>query len=322
MSNIKSNNENSLNIKCITISDLSNKTNEKDDLVSTFNDNKKIKGFTKRKRKNESCSNRICCSCKNEVSINDSYKFKSKGDLIKEITSNKKRKIIINKNDIKFMTFKVNKIICKKCFCDILEKSDDPMSQIKQIFFHNKKRGKIKPKIRKKDKQNNINNENLEEIDDKDQISSKNNGLNQNNLNSIDIKEYENCLSYIKQYIIGVFRVVVIFGENYTEFLGNMNNKFNTFLQSYIQTKNILQIMLDTGKIVALNFKSVTDYIINKINLLKADSRLDVSSKNDIQNQLHSLINNANQILIKLTNFFNNLNALITFFNGKDVNWS
>ena len=92
MSNIKSNNENSLNINCITISELSNKTNEKEDLVSTFNDNKKIKIFTKRKRKNESCSNRICCSCKNEVSINDSYKFKTKGELIDIIDSNEKSK--------------------------------------------------------------------------------------------------------------------------------------------------------------------------------------------------------------------------------------
>lgn len=320
MSNIKSNNENSLKINCITISELSNKTNEKEDLVSTFNDNKKIKRFTKRKRKNESCSNRICCSCKKEVSIKDSYKFKTKGELIDIIDSNEKSKGIINKSDINFMRFKENKIICKTCFDDMLECKDDPKSKIKKIFFYNKKRGKITPKIRKKDKQNNINNANLEDIDDKGQISSINNGLKQNNFNSIDIKEYENCLSYIKQYIIGVFRVVLIFGENYTEFLWNMNNKFNTFLQSYIQTKNILQIMIDTGKIVALNFKNVTDCIINKINLLKGDSRLDELSKNRIQKQLDFLINNTNQIFIKLTNFFNNLNVLITFLNGKDVN--
>ena len=51
MSNIKAINENTLNNKCITMSDLSNKTNEKEDLFCPDNDNKKIKNFTKRKRK-------------------------------------------------------------------------------------------------------------------------------------------------------------------------------------------------------------------------------------------------------------------------------
>ena len=85
MSNIKSINEISLNNKCIAITGLSNKTNEKADLFDIFNGNKKIKGikrFTGRKRMNENSNNRKCCKCKNEVSINDSIEFKSKEELI------------------------------------------------------------------------------------------------------------------------------------------------------------------------------------------------------------------------------------------------
>ena len=305
--NIKSINENSLNNKCITMSDLSHKTNEKDDLVDTFNGNRKIKRLSGRKRKNESSNNIKCCKCKNEVSINDSIKFKNKEELIS--------KGIIKMEEIKFMRFKVYQIICKSCLDKIL-KDEDCESIIKQLFFCNRKRGrgrgKNKSKIRKKLKQNNVNNENLEEIDDKDHTFSINNDLKQNS----PFNEYENCLSYINQYLIDVFRVVLIFGENYAQFLRNMNNKCYSFFQSYIQTKNILQIMHITGKIIASNFKNTSDNIIKHLTLIKAIYCTNEESKNRIQAQLNSLFITNNKILFKLDNFFNNLNVLICFLNG------
>ena len=196
----------------------------------------------------------------------------------------------------------------------------DGKSIINQIFFIIKKRGKTKSKIKEKDKQNNINNGNLEEIDDKSHISSINNGLKQNSLMSIDIDEYENCLSYIKQYLISVFEIVIIFGENYNQFLGNMSNKYYTFFQSYIQTKKNLQIMFYTGKIITLNFKNITDNNIKHLNLIKTNYCSNEDSKNKIQKLLHLLVIKTNEILFKLANFFNNLNVLISFLNGKGAN--
>jgi hypothetical protein len=315
MSNIKAINENSLNSKCKTMSDLSNKTNEKEYLFCPDNDNKKIKRFTKMKRNKENSYSRKCCYCKRIVSI-DSIEFKNKEDLVNKIDKSKE---IINKNEIKFKRFKKNQIICKSCLDEILKK-EDGKNIIKQIFFIKKKRGKTKSKIRKKDKQNNINNANLEEIDDKSHISSINNELKQNSLMSIDIDEYENCLSYIKQYLISVFRIVIIFGENYNQFLLNMSNKYYTFFQSYIQTKNILQIMFNTGKIITLNFKNITDNTIKNLNLIKANYCSNEVSKNKIQELLHLLVIKTNEILFKLANFFNNLNVLISFLNGKGAN--
>jgi hypothetical protein len=311
---IKATNENSLNSKCITMPDLSNKTNEKEDLYCPDNDNKTIKKFTKRKRNGENSKDRICCYCKDIVSI-DSIEFKNKKDLVNEIG----KRGFINKIKIKFERFKKHQIICKTCFKEILAKADGE-SIIKQIFFIKKKRGKTKSKIRKKDKQNNINNANLEEIDDKSQISSINDGLKQNSLMSIDIDEYENCLSYIKQYLISVFRIVIIFGENYNQFLLNMSNKYYTFFQSYIQTKNILQIMFNTGKIITLNFKNITDNTIKHLMLIKTNYCSNEVSKNKIQELLHLLVIKTNEILFKLANFFNNLNVLISFLNGKGAN--
>jgi hypothetical protein len=292
------------------MSDLSNKTNEKEDILCNVNNNKKIKRFTKRKRKKENIYSRKCCYCKERLSIG-SIEFKNKEELIDIIN---KSKGTINKNEIKFMRFKENQIICKSCLNEILTNADGK-NIIKQIFFINKKRGKIKSKIRKKDRQNNINNTNLEEIDNKGHISSINNRLNQNYLNSIDINEYENCLSFIKQYLINVFRVVIIFGENYNQFLRNMSNKYYIFFQSYIQTKNILQIMFNTGKIIALNFKNISDNIINNLNLIKANYCTNEVAKNKIQEKLHCLVIKTNEILFKLANFFNNLNVLISFLN-------
>ena len=311
---IKATNENSLNSKCITMPDLSNKTNEKEDLYCPDNDNKTIKKFTKRKRNGENSKDRICCYCKDIVSI-DSIEFKNKKDLVNEIG----KRGYINKIKIKFERFKKHQIICKTCFKEILAKADGE-SIIKQIFFIKKKRGKTKSKIRKKDKQNNIINANLEEIDDKSQISSINDGLKQNSLMSIDIDEYENCLSYIKQYLISVFRIVIIFGENYNQFLGNMSNKYYSFFQSYIQTKNILQIMFNTGKIITLNFKNITDNTIKHLMLIKTNYCSNEVSKNKIQELLHLLVIKTNEILFKLANFFNNLNVLISFLNGKGAN--
>ena len=311
---IKATNENSLNSKCITMPDLSNKTNEKEDLYCPDNDNKTIKKFTKRKRNGENSKDRICCYCKDIVSI-DSIEFKNKKDLVNEIG----KRGYINKIKIKFERFKKHQIICKTCFKEILAKADGE-SIIKQIFFIKKKRGKTKSKIRKKDKQNNIINANLEEIDDKSQISSINDGLKQNSLMSIDIDEYENCLSYIKQYLISVFRIVIIFGENYNQFLLNMSNKYYTFFQSYIQTKNILQIMFNTGKIITLNFKNMTDNTIKHLMLIKTNYCSNEVSKNKIQELLHLLVIKTNEILFKLANFFNNLNVLISFLNGKGAN--
>ena len=311
---IKATNENSLNSKCITMPDLSNKTNEKEDLYCPDNDNKTIKKFTKRKRNRENSKDRICCYCKDIVSI-DSIEFKNKKDLVNEIG----KRGFINKIKIKFERFKKHQIICKTCFKEILAKADGE-SIIKQIFFIKKKRGKTKSKIRKKDKQNNIINANLEEIDDKSQISSINDGLKQNSLMSIDIDEYENCLSYIKQYLISVFRIVIIFGENYNQFLLNMSNKYYTFFQSYIQTKNILQIMFNTGKIITLNFKNITDNTIKHLMLIKTNYCSNEVSKNKIQELLHLLVIKTNEILFKLANFFNNLNVLISFLNGKGAN--
>jgi hypothetical protein len=299
------------------MSDLSNKTNEKEDILCNVNNNKKIKRFTKRKRKKENIYSRKCCYCKERLSIG-SIEFKNKEELIDIIN---KSKGTINKNEIKFMRFKENQIICKSCLNEILTNADGK-NIIKQIFFINKKRGKIKSKIRKKDRQNNINNTNLEEIDNKGHISSINNRLNQNYLNSIDINEYENCLSFIKQYLINVFRVVIIFGENYNQFLRNMSNKYYIFFQSYIQTKNILQIMFNTGKIIALNFKNISDNIINNLNLIKANYCTNEVAKNKIQEKLHCLVIKTNEILFKLANFFNNLNVLICFLNGTGINWS
>ena len=312
---IKATNENSLNSKCITMPDLSNKTNEKEDLFCPDNDNKKIKRFTKRKRNKENSYNRKCCYCKEIVSI-DSIEFKNKKDLVNKIDKSKE---IINNSEIKFERFKKHQIICKTCFKEILAKADGE-SIIKQIFFIKKKRGKTKSKIRKKDKQNYINNANLEEIDDKSHISSINNELKQNSLMSIDIDEYENCLSYIKQYLISVFRIVIIFGENYNQFLLNMSNKYYTFFQSYIQTKNILQIMFNTGKIITLNFKNITDNTIKHLMLIKTNYCSNEVSKNKIQELLHLLVIKTNEILFKLANFFNNLNVLISFLNGKGAN--
>ena len=103
----------------------------------------------------------------------------------------------------------------------------------------------------------------------------------------IDINEYENCLSNIRQYLISVFRVVLIFAENYTQFIGNMNNKFYTFFQSYIQTKSILQTMFNTGKIIALNFINISDNIIKHLTLIKESNYTNDTSKNIIQNQFH-----------------------------------
>ena len=289
MSNIKSINENSLNNECITITDLSNKTNEKADLFDTFNGDKKIKGikrFTGRKRKNENSNNRKCCKCKNEESINNSIEFKNKEELIS------KGKGIIKMKEIKCMNFKEHQIICKSCFNTIL-KDEDCNSIIKQIFFSNRKKGKNKTKIREKNKQNNINKENLEEIDGKEHTSSINNGLKQNSL----FNEYENSLSYINQYLISVFRVVEIFGENYAQFLRNMNNKCYSFFQSYIQTKNILQIMFNTGKIITSNFKNTSDNIIKHLTLIKTNYCTNEASKNIIQDQLHYFITTNNQIL-------------------------
>ena len=142
MSNMKSINENSLNNRCITMTGLSNKTNEKADLFETFNDNKIIKGikrFTGRKRKNENSNNRKCCKCKNEVSINDSIEFKNKEELIS------KNKGIIKMKEIKYMNFKEHQIICKSCFDTIL-KDEDCNSIIKQIFFSIEKKEKTKQK--------------------------------------------------------------------------------------------------------------------------------------------------------------------------------
>jgi hypothetical protein len=314
MSNIKSINENSLNNKCITMSELSNKTNEKDDLVDTFNDNKKVKRVTGRKRKNERSNNKKCCKCKHEISINDSIEIKNKEELIN------KSKGFINMNEIKFMTFKEHQIICKGCL-DIILKDEDCKNIIKQMFFINKKRGRKKSKVRKKNKQNNINNKILEENDDKGHFPSINNGHRQNSLMLI-INEYENCLSYIKQYLFSVFRVVVIFGENYDQFLRNMNNKCYTFFQSYIQTKSILQIMFNTGKIIASNFKNISDNIINCLSLIKENFCINEASKKIIQDQIYCLATNVNQIMFKLDNFFNNLNVLISFLNGKGFNSS
>ena len=311
---IKATNENSLNSKCITMPDLSNKANEKEDLYCPDNDNKTIKKFTKRKRNGENSKDRICCYCKDIVSI-DSIEFKNKKDLVNEIG----KRGFINKIKIKFERFKKHQIICKTCFKEILAKADGE-SIIKQIFFIKKKRGKTKSKIRKKVKQNNIINANLEEIDDKSQISSINDGLKQNSLMSIDIDEYENCLSYIKQYLISVFRIVIIFGENYNQFLLNMSNKYYTFFQSYIQTKNILQIMFNTGKIITLNFKNITDNTIKHLMLIKTNYCSNEVSKNKIQELLHLLVIKTNEILFKLANFFNNLNVLISFLNGKGAN--
>lgn len=132
----------------------------------------------------------------------------------------------------------------------------------------------------------------------------------------IDINEYENCLSNIRQYLISVFRVVLIFAENYTQFIGNMNNKFYTFFQSYIQTKSILQTMFNTGKIIALNFINISDNIIKHLTLIKESNYTNDTSKNIIQNQFHCLVKKTNEILFKLANFFNNLNVLISFLNG------
>ena len=306
MSNIKSINENNLNSKSKTMSDLSNKTNEKSDLVDNFNGNRKIKRIIGRKRKNESSNNRKCCKCKNEVNINDSIEFKNKEELISKNKGN------IKMNEIKFMTFKEHQIICKSCLETIFQ-NEDCNSKIKQIFFSNRKRRKNKSKIRKKYKQNNVNNENIEEIDDKDLTSSINNDLNLN----FPFNEYENCLSYINQYLISVFRVVLIFEENYAQFLRNMNNKCYSFLQSYIQTKSILQIMFSTGKIIVSNFKNTSDNIIKHLTLIKTNYCTNEASKNIIQDQLNCLIKMNNQILFKLANFFNNLNVLICFLNGK-----
>ena len=106
---IKATNENSLNSKCKTMSDLSNKTNEKEYLFCPDNDNKKIKRFTKMKRNKENSYSRKCCYCKRIVSI-DSIEFKNKEDLVNKIDKSKE---IINKNEIKFKRFKKNQIICK-----------------------------------------------------------------------------------------------------------------------------------------------------------------------------------------------------------------
>ena len=137
---------------------------------------------------------------------------------------------------------------------------------------------------------------------------------------SIDIDEYENCLSYIKQYLISVFEIVIICGENYNQFLLNMSNKYYTFFQSYIQTKNILQIMFNTGKIITLNFKNITDNTIKHLMLIKTNYCSNEVSKNKIQELLHLLVIKTNEILFKLANFFNNLNVLISFLNGKGAN--
>ena len=291
--------------------DLSNKANEKEDLYCPDNDNKTIKIFTKRKRNEENSKDRKCCYCKRVRT--DSIEFKNKKDLVD------KSKGFINKNEIKFGRFKKHQIICQACFDKILAKAEGE-SIIKQIFFIKKKRGKTESKIRKKVKQNNIINANLEEIDDKSQISSINDGLKQNSLMSIDIDEYENCLSYIKQYLISVFRIVIIFGENYNQFLLNMSTKYYTFFQSYIQTKNILQIMFNTGKIITLNFKNITDNTIKHLILIKTNYCSNEVSKNKIQELLHLLVIKTNEILFKLANFFNNLNVLISFLNGKGAN--
>ena len=312
MSNMKSNNENSLNNKCIAMTGLSNKTNEKADLFDIFNGNKKIKGikiFTGRKRKNENSNNRKCCKCKNEVRINDSIEFKNKEELIS------KNKGIIKMKEIKYMNFKEHQIICKNCFETIL-KDEDCYSIIKQIFFNNRKKGKNKTKIKKKHIY--INNESLEEIDEKEHTFSVNNRLKQNSL----FNEYENCLSYLNQYLISVFGVVLIFGENYAQFLRNMNNKCYSFFQSYIQTKNILQILFNTGKIIVSNFKNTSDNIIKHLTLIKINYCANETSKNIIQDNLYCLIATNNQILFKLVNFFNNLNVLICFLNGKGDIWS
>jgi len=287
MSNMKSINENSLNNKCIAMTGLSNKTNEKADLFESFNGNKKIKGikrFIGRKRKNENSNNRKCCKCKNEVRINDSIEFKNKEELIS------KNKGIIKMKEIKYMNFKEHQIICKNCFETIL-KDEDCYSIIKQIFFNNRKKGKNKTKIKKKHIY--INNESLEEIDEKEHTFSVNNRLKQNSL----FNEYENCLSYINQYLISVFGVVLIFWENYAQFLRNVNNKCYSFFQSYIQTKNILQIMFNTGKIIVSNFKNTSDNIIKHLTLIKINYCANETSKNIIQDNLYCLIATNNQIL-------------------------
>ena len=287
MSNMKSINENSLNNKCIAMTGLSNKTNEKADLFESFNGNKKIKGikrFIGRKRKNENSNNRKCCKCKNEVRINDSIEFKNKEELIS------KNKGIIKMKEIKYMNFKEHQIICKNCFETIL-KDEDCYSIIKQIFFNNRKKGKNKTKIKKKHIY--INNESLEEIDEKEHTFSVNNRLKQNSL----FNEYENSLSYINQYLISVFGVVLIFWENYAQFLRNVNNKCYSFFQSYIQTKNILQIMFNTGKIIVSNFKNTSDNIIKHLTLIKINYCANETSKNIIQDNLYCLIATNNQIL-------------------------
>ena len=120
--------------------------------------------------------------------------------------------------------------------------------------------------------------------------------------------------------MIDVFRVVLIFGENYAQFLRNMNNKCYSFFQSYIQTKNILQIMFNTGKIITLNFKNITDNTIKHLMLIKTNYCSNEVSKNKIQELLHLLVIKTNEILFKLANFFNNLNVLISFLNGKGAN--
>lgn len=112
------------------MSDLSNKTNGKDYLLSTFNDNQEIKRFTKKKRKNEnSINNRKCCLCQKEI---DDV-IKKKDDLINHI--NNKNKQIINKNDFKLMKFKENIIICKSCLDKILESEDYKRKKKKYSFL-------------------------------------------------------------------------------------------------------------------------------------------------------------------------------------------
>lgn len=312
MSNIKTNiNENSLNSKCITMTDLSNKTNEKDDLISNLNDNKILEGFTKRKRNNS--NSKICCYCKEKS--NEFIIFHKKEDLIDTINSYSECKGNNNQYEFKFLRFKENKILCEDCLNKIFG-SKDYKSKIKRIFFHSRKGRKIKPKIRAKDKQNNINKANLEEINDKSHISSIDTELKPNFLMIIDIKEYENSLLYIQQYLTNVFKVVLMFGENYINFLGDMKNNCSSFFQSYIQTKSILQIMFNTGKIIVSNFKNNSDNVIKCITLIEKNYCTSEISKNNIQNKLNSLVSQTNEILIKLVNFFNNLNVLIGFLNG------
>ena len=305
-----------LNSSIINIDSIHN-NNKK--IITQIKQNEKINFFKKRKRSYKKTISLKCTNCNLGIKT-DKIKFKSKKDLIDKIklkfdkfknygeTLNYNIKLIYKISE----KFKKSKVICGKCFEEIIIK-DDCVNKIKELFFYNKR------KKTKNKNSNFINKSNSETAKRKTGNNEKGFINNKARISIIDVynDEYEQCLQNIVQYLKLAILEVSCFAQSFKLYIDNRSNFINIsckdliieyFFHSYIQTKIKLENIYVLINRIIIKFQIITNKIICSIN--KNNSYND---NEELKKNFDTFIQNTNVILSNILNFVNNYKILLSF---------